>query len=678
MSALHEALQATDEAYLVGMSNRGIYKRAVKDLEGAQITVEYTDDAAQVSVSGEVCTLRDPLWESTCSCPSRSVCRHLIAAILYLRDHGEETAGAESELAYVPEEPADAELPEELRTALIGYSAAQLERAFGNQKKVILPMLGDILLQESSILSASFPDGTAVRLIHPIEGSTCSCHSKTLCAHKAAVIAAWQMREGLLSAEDFIKEVTALPAEDAAAVRACAKENAARLADVLEWGLVRLPESMAEHLEAAAVRSHTLRMADAERMMREVGAQLENYRGRRALFRTEDFLRQLTVTAQYMERLQADTLTEEALGQFRKSYEDYPGDLELLPVGQREVFGEEYAGTVYYFLNLDENAPERFLSFSDLRPVFYDTVQARRTAVMPWGAAVTMSTLMHSKMTLVGAKISGGKLSSSSKTQIASRTKAQLDCPAVRALIHDDFRELALWLSTRGKEETQRLCFVHPEKCIRSEFDKHTQTLRMTMADAAGNTVDVCVKYRKELKTFTEELERIGRIMLETPEKPYTWLCIASFVNGRLELFPVEAVNFITVPSPSAYRLPPAYSQRENVYAPEILTFFNDVEGWMCELLQSGIRSAPEGAGKMLSERAARCGMEGLSTLIRDLGTQAEGFRHAMHSDAGDALRSLSVLSRYIQIGREQLELICAILHMQPDSASGSAHCSHP
>ena len=104
MSALHEALRSADEAYLVGMSNRGIYKRAVKDLEGAQITVTYTDDAAQVSVSGEVCTVRDPLWESTCSCPSRSVCRHLIAAILFLRDHGEEETAPDAER--VPEEPA--------------------------------------------------------------------------------------------------------------------------------------------------------------------------------------------------------------------------------------------------------------------------------------------------------------------------------------------------------------------------------------------------------------------------------------------------------------------------------------------------------------------------------------------------------------------------------------------
>ena len=49
----------------------------------------------------------------------------------------------------------------------------------------------------------------------------------------------------------------------------------ALLADALRWGLVRMPESMAEHLEAAAVRCHALGMADAEKAMRELGTMLE-------------------------------------------------------------------------------------------------------------------------------------------------------------------------------------------------------------------------------------------------------------------------------------------------------------------------------------------------------------------------------------------------------------------
>ena len=61
------------------------------------------------------------------------------------------------------------------------------------------------------------------------------------------------------------------------------------------------------------------------------------------------------------------------LGQFRRSYETLRHDLTILPIGQRTVNNSEYAGEVYYFLNLDEKAESRFLTFSDIRPVFYES-----------------------------------------------------------------------------------------------------------------------------------------------------------------------------------------------------------------------------------------------------------------------------------------------------------------
>ena len=97
MSALTNALRSADESYLVGMSNRGLYKRAVKDLETADGTLTPDGETLVVSVSGETVTLRDPLWESTCSCPSRSICRHVLTAILYAQAHLDEQDGEPEE-----------------------------------------------------------------------------------------------------------------------------------------------------------------------------------------------------------------------------------------------------------------------------------------------------------------------------------------------------------------------------------------------------------------------------------------------------------------------------------------------------------------------------------------------------------------------------------------------------
>lgn len=661
-SALQEALAAADEAYLVGMSNRGIYKRAVKDLEGAQVSVTFEDDAAQVAISGENCTVRDPLWESTCSCPSRSVCRHLVSAILWLRDNSPEAVSD----AEVPDAPEPESLPAALEQALGEVTPAQLRRAILPQKKLLLPAISQITLTEGSTLTGTIPGGIEVRLLHPLEGSACTCHKSGLCPHKAAVIAAWQIRRGIISAEALTEQIQALKPEDALAVQASAQRSISLLTEVLQWGLVRMPENLAEHMEAAAVQSHALRMADAERQIRDLGMLLTGCRERRAIFRTEKFLRKLTRTYTYLRSLEGELVTEEQLGQFRRSYESYPGDLNLLPVGQRDVFGGEYEGKMYYFLNLDANAPERFLMYSDLRPVFYEGVSMRVASSVPWGAATTMKTLMHSRLTLVGARISEGKISSSQTTAIASRTKANLNCPEVQQLIHDDFRELAVWLAGQNAwQENRQLCFVHPAKCLHVGFDTHAQELRMTLADTAGDTVNVQVQFRREMKKFIEQLEKIGSSMLESPDTPYVWLCLASFRDGRLTLFPVEVYDFITPRPAEPYHLPERYADCRAPHAPMLLDFFDEVESWLCMLLQSGLRTAPEGKGAPLAQRAAQYGMEGFSGMLSALAKQTDAFRHAMNADPAPILEQLAGVVRYLTLAREKLEVICALRNMQ-------------
>ena len=176
---LRAALAAADEAYLIGMSNKGIYKRAVKDLEDADVTVTETEDGVSVALGGEVCTVCDPLWESRCTCPSRSVCRHLVGAIVWLRDHAGDDAADDEDGDDAPrvtdvddtdaDDDAATALPEALYTALSSVTEAQLRRALGTQARGYVEALGDIVLTEGTVLGATLPDGTAVRLLAPLE-----------------------------------------------------------------------------------------------------------------------------------------------------------------------------------------------------------------------------------------------------------------------------------------------------------------------------------------------------------------------------------------------------------------------------------------------------------------------------------------------------------------------------
>lgn len=85
MEALKQTLANTGDDVLVALSNKGIVKRAYKDLEQEQPVVNFKGAEAEVTLAEAVCTIRLPLEESVCSCPSRSMCRHRIAAIVWLK-----------------------------------------------------------------------------------------------------------------------------------------------------------------------------------------------------------------------------------------------------------------------------------------------------------------------------------------------------------------------------------------------------------------------------------------------------------------------------------------------------------------------------------------------------------------------------------------------------------------
>ena len=115
---LRSALAAADDAYLTGLSNKGTLNRAKKDLAGLTPTAETAGNLVVVTMGTETAMVRLPLGESRCSCPSSSMCRHRIGAMLWLRDQ----AGA----------PAEPPMPEFL--SLKAYPAEKLAKQLGQKR----------------------------------------------------------------------------------------------------------------------------------------------------------------------------------------------------------------------------------------------------------------------------------------------------------------------------------------------------------------------------------------------------------------------------------------------------------------------------------------------------------------------------------------------------------------
>lgn len=181
---LHAALRQADEDYLIGLSNKGTVKRAKKDLEGLTPAAQEEDQAVQVRLGEEVCTIRAPLGDSLCTCPAPGMCRHRIAAILWLKRQTDQDAPAE-------EKPADL-------SPLLEVPVDQLRRAIGAKAfhALVFRLGRDGLppIQEGSILQVELPwENAAVKLLLPLEHSACTCRSRELCRHKAAALLAYQL-----------------------------------------------------------------------------------------------------------------------------------------------------------------------------------------------------------------------------------------------------------------------------------------------------------------------------------------------------------------------------------------------------------------------------------------------------------------------------------------------------
>lgn len=595
---IRRSIAAADEEFLIGLANKGTYKRACKDAEGQ--TPDYTenDDSITAVFGGERVTINAALESCVCSCPSRAVCRHIIGALLLMKQ------------AIPPEEAGEIGAEQQ---AVVEEKASE-EQGQENEQPEIQPV------------------------------------------------------------PEFVGKP--LSEKDAARVRECAALCRELLGEILADGLVRTPRDMPARLEAAAVRCHSARAADAERMMRDIGGRLSDHLERRASFEGQSFAERLCRCSKYLSELEREDLTEEDLGEFRKSYREVGGELTLLPIGVRQVDGVEYKGEVYYFLDEKMTSGRQFLTVSDLRPVYYETGTRSRPAprTAPWDLGVPLASMMKSKMTLINAKVSGEKLSTSKETMVASQSKVSLNCPAVYGLIIDDLRQIAAELDRRDIQyETDRLFFIRPEKCLDQRFDKYTQQYIMEIEDRRGCRMTVKAKYRAETKGFIELLERIGKRMLNEPDTRFTLLALAQAEEGELTLFPIEVYDFITPVEDSRYLLPESYEgvEGQGGYALTLLKLFSQLRQTLSFVVHCGLRSEIRDEDRLV-RRGENSGMAGLAELTKTFLDSASAYRHSMGGGAAEVMEHMAKLYDYIDLGEKKLQTISALAKMQPMAGNKS------
>lgn len=540
---LTAALAAADEEYLIGLCNKGTVNRAKKDLAaGIAPALQVEGETAAVQLGDVSCTICAPLGESHCSCPSSGICRHRILAILWLKEQmasdapAEETSGPEDPAPTSPSFP-----------SLRDYPTEKLVRQLGG-KRVAAALFrwqsgAGVEMQEGSVVTVSMPWIPAtVRLLEPLEHSTCSCHSKTFCRHQAEALLYWQLLHEIVRPEQLqpgqmTEEL--LNAEEVQGVCQAVRET---LAAQLAAGLSRMPRSVCETVERMASLCHTARLPELERSLRALHGTYAAYFARSAAYRDTELLRRFSHANRLAAALETadETRRLRLAGTFRQEYLD-AGSLRLYLLGSRDFFGRSgYAGTIHYFW---EGEGRRWLTFTHARPTFYQGAGTARPfgGGSAWG--LPLRELQGQEIALTGAKLTQtGNLSSSESCQASLVGKKPWQEILPEDLMDVDFAAL-LPRSRPQASEGERLVVLRPAACQVQAYDQVQQTFSIRLLDESGRDIWVEQRYQKELPTRMEWMQFLTKKLQRYRGAPPLFFGALYREGDRLKLQPIAVLG---------------------------------------------------------------------------------------------------------------------------------------
>lgn len=556
-----------DDDYLTGLSNKGIVKRAYKDMETADIKIcGETEEGLTVTVDAVTCRLLMPLGESTCSCPSRSMCRHIITAVLHVKkeygasqpEHTSCTVQAEENgTSGAADDPdsASSTLQAEDFSEILDYPPASIRKQLGvNGLRNIyehIIMENNASINESSIVTVELLDrGVKVKLLAPLKYSTCSCGRKEFCAHRAEAILRYQIYKG----KSRVNDIDALIAgeeeqkADVDGIRTLAEEIKRMLGEMISVGLARLSPELVSGCERFAIMCHNGRLAGLENRFRALSEQLRLYFGRHASFRMEKLLSDVTKLygeAAYIAHIGDARTLYQLTGRMRTEYVPL-GPLDLVGMGYRHFKSQTgYAGIVIYFM---EEHTGSWYTYTDARPLYYE---GRRAPGMtgkeaaPWGLPCSMEELSQSRIHLSGCRVNHeGRLSSTSEARAELVGARDFTSEGVCKNSYSNFAKLFRERfpspsAMQDRQERECLVLIYPDRIPDAFFDSVGQRFLMLLEDAVGNGIQVQIDYSNEESYNIKYLERVYQQMSGKKKKPACFFGRVYVSEGMLKLYPI-------------------------------------------------------------------------------------------------------------------------------------------
>ena len=587
LKKLREFIEIVDTEYLIGASNKGIVNRADKDLaKTSNIEYEINDENIEFKFEDITCSITDEIQKYKCSCPSRSICKHIIMSYLYLLTNkdkifvgsSESITGETGENEHVLEK---AENNQESKAALNEDILEEKENknklnTFGEEnqdskvnlneerflklkefpiesiKKVIGEKnFGTLIrrldfgisanLEEGSIIVVDFnEENIVVKLLDNIENSICTCKSKEICKHKAEALILYKLKKGYTTLDELKTYENTIQYLENDNIKKASSKIKTCIEDILISGLSRIPLTILDTLNNMAIICHNYDLPNFERNLRDIREEFSLYLNKNASFTNERLLNKLT--SLYTKAIALETTKDLSkltllVGEFKSSYYEVP-PLDLYGLGAEKWNSKSgYEGITFYFL---ENNRKEIFTYTNAIPTYYDnTNKPRRNFKVsaPWDLNCSIEELSNLHFKLVCGKLnSQNRISSSSESKGSAINKSNLKDVDVEKFRYDNWNTLIekVFADVNIKNNNSNLVFLDIYKFDDSIFDNISQTLRVPIYDKEDNSIEIVVNFSANTKNMIRKIERIAKY-----KKTTVFLGRVYISQGKVQFYPI-------------------------------------------------------------------------------------------------------------------------------------------
>jgi hypothetical protein len=536
-----------DEAW-IALANRGLLRRARKDLETLEVRVtSETQDGVEIAVGD--CTVGISVagpGEAVCSCPSVVVCQHIITAGLWLASAAPEPSGR----------PEAVPAADRLHDDLMAIDAASLTSYAG------LPgyrwahqMLDDQARPPSvtrdSYLAITFerPALTVRYLGGGLDGLVLDQPVSYVERFRVAAVLAWQRAHGLTLPAPPAPRARASSASESSISRIQARARlratvSELLRDTVAIGVSHLSPAIHERLTTAATWAQGVEYHRLALLLRRLADQVDLLLARSALADDLMLLDEIAVAHALVAALDsaASAGTEPAalVGRARTAY-DPVRSLDLIGLGGRPWrTGSGYHGLTCVFWSPSR---QQFLTWTDARPdslAGFDP-RARWQQPAPWTGLTTPAASTGCRLTLTHAQVSPDSRISGVESITATVAPSGSDELMNLLPVQTSWREVTP-MRIHGLSDpagtTPQWAVLRPAEALPARWDAASQTLRYAVVDDDGDAVMLEVPWSRLHAHVIGRLEALGE------DLPAGALMVARVVRrrGRLVGEPLSLV----------------------------------------------------------------------------------------------------------------------------------------